>query len=173
MLVPVHPFGKIEITKYSNYRPRFHNIFSRDNLPRINDNAYAINLDDKQSNGTHWVPLFIDKNTAVQFNSIWTGYNPQDALNEITDKSITHNIFRIQSDDSVMCEFNSIDFIECKIVGKTLFDYTNLFSPNIYQKNDKIIDKYFKENYGKKNVSLDVRLKNRQNMKLFFRRNET
>ena len=29
------------------------------------------------------------------------------------------------------------------IKGKTLLDYTNLFSPNDYEKNDKIIVKYF------------------------------
>ena len=27
--------------------------------------------------------------------------------------------------------------------GKSLLDYTNLFSPNEYEKNDKIILKYF------------------------------
>ena len=32
--------------------------------------------------------------------------------------------------------------------GKTLLDYTNLFSPNGYKKNDKIIDKYSKDKYG-------------------------
>ena len=65
MLVPIHPFSKTEVTKYSNYGPRFNNIFSRNNLPRINDRVYAINLDGKQSNRRHWVPLFIDKNTAM------------------------------------------------------------------------------------------------------------
>ena len=43
--------------------------FSRNNLPRINDGAYIINLDDKNSKGTNWVLLFIDKNLAVYFDS--------------------------------------------------------------------------------------------------------
>ena len=30
------------------------------------------------------------------------------------------------------------------------FDYTNLFSSDDYQKNDKIIHKYFKDKYGKR-----------------------
>ena len=34
------------------------------------------------------------------------------------------------------------------IAGKTL-DFTNLFSPNDYKKNDKIIYKYFKDKYGR------------------------
>ena len=32
-------------------------------------------------------------------------------------------------------------FIEYMLAGKTLLDYTNLFSPNDYKKNDKILYK--------------------------------
>ena len=37
--------------------------------------------------------------------------------------------------------------------GKTLLDYTNLFSPNDYKKNNKIILKYSKEKYGRRRKS--------------------
>ena len=57
---------------------------------------------------------------------------------------------RIQSDDSIMCGFYCITVIEYMIAGKNLLDYTNLFSPNDYQKNDKIIYKYFKDKYGER-----------------------
>ena len=50
-------------------------------------------------------------------------------------------------------------FIEYMIAGKTLLNYTNLFSPNYYKKNDKIIYKYFKANITKENASLDFELK--------------
>ena len=36
---------------------------------------------------------------------------------------------------------------------KTYLDYTNLFSPNNYKENDKIIYKYFKEKYGRRSKS--------------------
>ena len=36
------------------------------------------------------------------------------------------------------------------LVGKKLLDYTNLFSPNDYKNNDKIIYEDFKDKYGKK-----------------------
>ena len=36
-----------------------------------------------------------------------------------------------------------IGFINFISEGKSLLDYTNLFSPNYYEKNDKIILKYF------------------------------
>ena len=64
---------------------------------------------------------------------------PEEVLNKIGDKSITHNIFRIQDNESIMCGFYCITFIEYMLAGKTLLHYTNLFSPNYYKKNDKII----------------------------------
>ena len=77
--------------------------FSRNNLRRIKDRAYVINLDDKNSKGTHWVSLFIERDTAVYFHSFGIEYIPQEVLDKIRDKSITHNIFRIQENDFIMC----------------------------------------------------------------------
>ena len=114
-----------------------------------------MNLDDKKSKGIHWASLFINRNTAVCFESFGIEYIPQEVLNKIRDKLITRNIFRMQSDDSVMCEFYCIAFIEYMLAGKKLLDYTNLFYPNDYKKNDKIIYQYFKDKY----VSLEFRLK--------------
>ena len=94
------------------------------------DGAYVINLDDKQSKETHWVSLFIDRNTAVYFDSFGIEYISQEVLSKMKDKSITHSIFRIQSDDSIMCGFYCIAFIEYMLAGKTLLDCTNLFSHN-------------------------------------------
>ena len=44
--------------------------------------------------------------------------------------SITTNIFRIQSYDSIMCGYFCIGFIDFMLAGKTLTEFTNLFSPN-------------------------------------------
>ena len=77
-------------------------------------------------------------------------YIPQEALSKVKDQSVTQNIFRIRSDDSIMCGFYCIVFIEYMIAGKTLLDYTKLFSPNDYQNNDKMTYKYFKGKYGRR-----------------------
>ena len=53
--------------------------------------------------------------------------------------------------------------------GKTLLDYSNLFSPNGYKKNDKIIDKYSKDKYGRESKFRVKIKKNSWNKKLFFR----
>ena len=119
-------------------------------MPRIKDGAYVINLDDKHSKGTNWLSLFIDRNTAVYFDTFGIEYIPQEVLSKVKDKSITHNIFRIQYDDSIVCRFYYIAFIEYMIAGKTLLGYTNLFSPNNCNKNGKIIYKCFKDKYDKR-----------------------
>ena len=137
-------------TNYFNYEPIFNDVFARNNLPRIKDWAYVINLDDKKGKGTHWVSLFIDRNIAVYLVSFGIEYIPQKILSKIKDKSITHNIFRIQDNESVLRWFYCIAFTEYMLLGKHLFDFTNLFSPNDYKKNEKIIYKYFKEKYGKR-----------------------
>ena len=60
----------------------------------------------------------------------------------IGNKNIT-NIYRIQADDSIMCGYFCIGFIDFMLKGQSLLDYTNLFFPNGYEKNEKIILKYF------------------------------
>ena len=52
-----------------------------------------------------------------------------------------------------MCGFYGIAFIEYMVTGKTLLDYTNLFPPNNYKKNDKMIYKYFQDKYGRRSKS--------------------
>ena len=42
-----------------------------------------------------------------------------------------------------MCSYFSIGFVDFMLKRKSLLEYTNLFSPNDYEKNDKIILKYF------------------------------
>ena len=81
----------------------------------------------------------------MYFDSFGSKYISPDELNKIIDNSITHNVFRIQNDDFIMCEFYFIAFIEDMIPRNVLLDYTNLFSPNDYQKNDKTIYNYLKE----------------------------
>ena len=61
--------------------------------------------------------------------------------------------FIIKNNESIMCRFYCISFIEYMLSGEILLDYTNLFSPNDYKKNGKIIYKYFKDKYGRKSKS--------------------
>ena len=42
-----------------------------------------------------------------------------------------------------MCDYFFIGFIDFTRKDKSLLEYTNLFSPNKYEKNGKVILKYF------------------------------
>ena len=65
----------------------------------------------------------------------------------LIDKTIVvTNIFRIRAYDSIMCGYFCIGFIDFMLKGKTLTDFTKLFSPNNFKKNDDIILKYFMPN---------------------------
>ena len=74
---------------------------------------------------------------ALEFNIF------QKKLKLVGNKNIATNICRIQAYDSIMCRYFFIGFIDFMLKGKSLLEYTNLFSPNDYEKNDKIILKYF------------------------------
>ena len=49
----------------------------------------------------------------------------------------------MKANESIMCGYFCIGFIDFILKSKSLSDYTNLFSPNQYEKNDKIMLKYF------------------------------
>ena len=59
--------------------------------------------------------------------------------------NIKANIYRVQANNSVMCGYFCIEFIDFILAGKTLINYTNLFSPYDFNKNDNIILSYFKD----------------------------
>ena len=41
---------------------KLNRIYSRNNLPKIMDGAYVINLDEYKSIGTHWIALYVNGN---------------------------------------------------------------------------------------------------------------
>ena len=61
----------------------------------------------------------------------------------------------IQNKDrkAIMCGFYCIPFKEYMLLGKTLLNYTTLFSTDNYKRNDKITYKYFKDKYDRRSKS--------------------
>ena len=55
------------------------------------------------------------------------------------------NIYRIQTYNPIMCGYFCIGFIDFVLKGRSLLDYTNLISSDEYEKNDKIVSKYFQK----------------------------
>ena len=82
-------------------------------------------------------------NNVTYFDSFGVERIPKE-IKIFIDKSIfVTNIFEIQAHDSVMCGYFCIRFIDFMLKGKTLTDFTNLFLPNNFNKNDDKILKYF------------------------------
>ena len=67
--MPPHPLTNFEIKKYYQNEARFNGAYSRDNLPKIKDGTYIINLDEYSDIGTHWVALYVQNNNANYFDS--------------------------------------------------------------------------------------------------------
>ena len=133
MTFPPHPSTNFEIKEYYQNEPRFNGVFSRDNLPNtIKNSAYVINLDEYHDIGTHWVALYMQSTNkiATYFDSFGVEHIPKEIMKFINRKRIITNIYRIQAYDSIMCGYFCIGFINFMSNGKSLTDYTNLFSPN-------------------------------------------
>ena len=90
---------------YFSYKPGFIGVFWRNNLARIEYEAYVINLDDKSNVRTHCASWIFYKSLAVYFDSFGIEYIPLEVLSKFKDISIAHNIFRIQDNESIMSGF--------------------------------------------------------------------
>ena len=145
-LIPFHPLTNFEIQKYYMNEPRFNGFFSRDNMSKkIKDGTYVINLDDYADVGTHWIALFCNRSEIVYYNSFGVEHVPDEIKKFVENKNIKANIFRVQANNSVMCGYFCIGFIDFMLAGKKLTDFTSLFSPHDFDKNDNIILSYFKD----------------------------
>ena len=145
-LMPPHPLTNFEIQKYYKNEPRFNGVFSRNNLPKkIKDGAYVINLDEYADVGTHWIALFCNRSEIVYFDGFGVEHVPEEIKEFAGNENIISKIFRVQANHSVMRGYYCIGFIDFMLAGKKLTNFTNMFSPHDFKKNDDIILSYFKD----------------------------
>ena len=91
------------------------------------------------------IALFCNRNEIVCFDSFGVEHLPEKIKELIGNINIKVNIFRVLANDSVMCGYFSIGFIDFMLAGKKFTDFTNMFSPYDFDKNDHIILTYFKD----------------------------
>ena len=89
--------------------------------------------------------MYVNNNDFTYSDSFGVEHIPKEIRKFIGNKNIKTNTFRIQAHDSIMCGYFCIGFIDFIFKGKTLTDFTNLFSPDNFKKNDDIILSYFKD----------------------------
>ena len=62
--MPLHPLTNFEIQKYYQNEPKINGVYSRNNLPKIKDGTYVINLDEHKLIGTHWIAFYVNGDIA-------------------------------------------------------------------------------------------------------------
>ena len=90
--MPLPPLTNFETQKYEN-EPKCNGLYSTNNLSKLKDGTYIINLDEYELIGTHCIALYVNAKNLIYFE-------------------------------------NSLEI--------KIYEYTNL-----YEKNDKILLKYF------------------------------
>ena len=137
------PLTNLKIKKYYENEPIFNDVYSRNNLSKIKDTKYMINLEEYESIGTRWIALYVNDNNVPYFD----GFGVENILKEIRrfigNTNVGTNIYRVQAYDWIICGCFCIGFIDFMLKGKKLLHYTNLFCPIDYEKNYKIILKIF------------------------------
>ena len=88
----------------------------------------------------------MQNNNVIYFDSFGLEHISKEIKAFIKNKNIKTNTFRVQEHGLTMCGYFCIGFIDFMLAGKTLTEYTNLFSPNNFMKNDDIILNYFMSN---------------------------
>ena len=126
--MPPHPLTIFEIQKYYQNEPRFNCSYSRNNLTaKIKDGAYIINLDEHADTDTNWIPLFCIRSEIVYFHSFGVEHVLEEIKKFVGNENIKANIFRVQANNSIMCGYFCIGFIDFMLTGKSRF-YEFFFS---------------------------------------------
>ena len=111
----------LEIQKYYQNEPRFKSVYSRNNLPKkVKDRAYVINHYEHADVGTHWIVLFCNRGEIVYFDGYGVEHIPEEIKKFRGNKNIITNSFRVQANNSRMCGYFCIEFIDFMLAGKKL-----------------------------------------------------
>ena len=135
----LHPLTNFEIQKYYQNEPKFNGVYSRNNLQKIKDGEYIINLYEYESIESHWITLYVNDNNAAYFVSFGVEHVPKEIKKFMGNKHVVTIIYRVQAYDSIICGYFCVEFIDFMLKGIS----ANLFSPNNYENNNKIILKSF------------------------------
>ena len=131
-LIQPHPLTNFEIQKHYQKEPKFNGVYSRNNLSKIKDGAFIINLDDYESIGTHWITLYVNYNNETYFDSFRVEHIPEEIRKFLGNKYVPTNIYRIKAYDLIMCGYFYFEFIDFMLKAKSLLEHT--ISPNDYKK---------------------------------------
>ena len=68
--------------------------------------------------GRHWIALFCNRSEIVYFNSFGIEHVPEEIKEFVENENIIANIFRVQENNSVLCGYFCIGFIDFMLAFK-------------------------------------------------------
>ena len=77
--------------------------------------------------------MYVKNNDVAYFDSFRVEHVLKEGKTFIGNRNIKTNIFGILRYDSIFCGYFCIGFIDFMLAGKTLAEFTNLFSPNKFK----------------------------------------
>ena len=94
--MPPHPLTNFEIQKYYPNELQSVGAYSRKKLPKIENGAYIMNLDEFKSIGTYWIAWYVNCNN-IYFDSFGVDHFPKEIKKFIRNKNIITNIYGVQA----------------------------------------------------------------------------
>ena len=76
--MPSHTLTNFEIKRYYQNEPKFSDICSRNNIPKLKDVTYVKNLDEYESIRTHWIALYVNANNIIPFYNFGVEHIPKE-----------------------------------------------------------------------------------------------
>ena len=73
--------------------------------------------------------MYVKNKEVIYFDSFGDEHVPKEIKRFIGHENTKTNIFRIQADNSIMCGYFCIGFIDFMFAGRSLIDFTSLLSP--------------------------------------------
>ena len=73
---------------------------------------------------------YVQNNDVTYFDNFEVEYILKEFKTFIGNKNMKANIVRIQAYNSIMCSYYWIGFINYMLIGKSLTEFKNLFTPN-------------------------------------------
>ena len=111
----------IEIQKHYENKSIYNGVYSRDSSSKsIKNSAYVMNFDEYARIGINWISLCTLSNNITYFASFGLEPIPKEIRCLIGNKNMQANMFRIQTNNLIMCVYFCIGFNDFMLASKSL-----------------------------------------------------
>ena len=73
-----YALNNFEMQKCYQNEPKFNGVYSRNNLSKIKNGVYIINLDEYEPIETHWIALYVNAKNVTYYDSFGVAHIPKE-----------------------------------------------------------------------------------------------